>query len=114
VPQDNARGYIEVSKKAVIIWLVLTTFGLCKIIEQGKPTKFLRRQVCKLGRLPCYFIKCTLCKGFWIGLGLSFLLPLDLWERVLAPFAAAGGAYFLSNLIWEDEEDEEDEIRRGN
>ncbi len=81
--------------------IILTAIGITMILQYGSILKKARDLVEKLpivGKL----LKCSLCLGFWVGVGLSLLEYY--WgnrgnEIYYLPFASASASWFFNVAI---------------
>ena len=80
---------------------LLTCIGVTIIILHGSILKPIRGILGKV-----YFLKkllsCSLCLGFWVGVGLALVqykLGAKLYDAVCLPFASASACWLFDSLI---------------
>lgn len=102
----------------MIFYFLLASWGITSIITMGGIFKKVRYKVAKFSSILGELISCSHCLGFWVGMGLSFVLHVNLQchylvESFLQATMSSGICLLLSAFLlhcgWQPEVYNEDE-----
>ena len=73
---------------------LISCVGVHWILKYGTILNLPRSIICKVPLLKCLFA-CSLCLGFWAGVGVGVYMDRDI---ILFGFASAGCCWFFDNI----------------
>jgi len=81
-----------------LFFYTLASYGLCYILMEGKILNFLRDHLCKITFFK-NLLNCSLCTGFWTGLGIGTLTNYNCLVFALYSSVTCYFLYLINSIL---------------